>query len=710
MIKKISLVLILVLLIVLAKVFGVSDYLSFTFLKSQQSNLISFYEAKPLLMISGYFLVYVLATALSIPGATILTLGAGAIFGLGYGIAIVSFASSLGATCAFLVTRYLFRGGLEKKFSNQLKAFNDGVDKEGAFYLFTLRLVPLFPFFVINMLMGLTRMKALTFYGVSQIGMLAGTFVYVNAGTQLAKLESASGILSFNVLISFVLLGIFPLIAKKFTNSLKAKKVYAGFKKPETFDYNMVAIGAGAAGLVSTYIGAAVKAKVALIEKHKMGGDCLNTGCVPSKALIKSSKVAATFKKSDEFGIDPIDFKVNFQKVMNRVHRVIGEIAPHDSVERYTNLGVECIQGEAEIISPWEIKVGDRILRTKSIILATGAGPLIPKLPGLTSDMARTSENLWDLKELPEHLVVLGGGPIGCEMAQAFRRLGSQVTLIEAGDKILQREDEDVSSELTSRMTSEGVKILTLHKAIGFKLVGTQKIILVETRGKQIEIEYSECLLALGRRANTKMKGLDKLNLEISPSGTFVHDDYLRTKFPNVYVCGDCAGPFQFTHTAAHQAWYASVNALFSPFKSFKVDYRVIPWVTFTDPEVARVGLNEAEAKSKNIPYELTTYGLDDLDRAIAEGEAYGKIKVLTAPNSDKILGVTITGSRGGELLAEFVLAMKWGIGLNKILGTIHSYPTFPEAVKYLAGNWKKERKPEKILKMIEKFHAWRRT
>ncbi len=708
--KKILLLAVVALVLFAAYKTGLTDYLTFAELKSRQADLQLFYESNPWQMLGGYFALYVLCTALSLPGATILTLGAGAVFGLLSGVILVSFASTLGATLAFLATRYLLRATVEAKFKAQVDSINRGIEKEGAFYLFTLRLVPVFPFFLINMVMGLTKMPVLVYAFVSQVGMLLGTAVYVNAGTQLSQLDGVAGILSPGIIGSFVLLGVLPLVAKKLIDYLKAQKIYRGFKKPKQFDYNLIAIGGGSAGLVTAYISAAVKAKVALIEKHKMGGDCLNTGCVPSKALIKTAKLVQSTKRAEEFGLKPLAAVVDFPAVMARIQQVIAKIEPHDSIERYTNLGVDCITGEAEIVSPWEVKVNGKILTTKNIVLATGASPLLPSIPGLREVAPLTSENLWQLKHLPKRLAVLGGGPIGCEMAQAFARLGAHVTLVEASDRILVREDADVSHEVLKSFQHDGITVLTQHKAVSFGREGTEKWLNAVGPQGEVKVVFDEVLVALGRKANTKVPGLEKLNLELNPTGTFAHDELLRTKYPNVFVCGDCAGPYQFTHTAAHQAWYAAVNALFAPFKSFKVDYRVIPWTTFTEPEVARVGLSELEAKAKGIDVEITRYGLDDLDRAIADGDDHGFVKVLTAKGSDQILGATIVGVHAGDLLAEFILAMKWGIGLNKILGTIHAYPTFSEATKYTAGNWKKAHKPEAVLRWVEKFHAWRRS
>lgn len=709
--KKILILLFIALAFGLFKFFGISDYLTLDYIKDNQAQFQSYYLENSALTISIFFFVYIFTTALSIPGATVLTLLGGAIFGLGTGLIIISFASTIGATLSFLLTRTLFRESVERKFGKRIKGLNEGVEKEGAFYLFTLRLVPIFPFFLINLGMGLTRIKTFTFYFISQLGMLPGTAVYVNAGVQLSQIESLKGIVSLDVLGSLALLGIFPIIAKKFIEMLKARKVYAGYKKPKKFDYNMIAIGGGSAGLVTAYISAVVKSKVALIEKHKMGGDCLNTGCVPSKALIKSAKIAHAIKKSNEFGVSVEgDIKIDFAKAMNRVQDVIKKIEPHDSIERYSDLGVDCITGEAKIISPWEVEVNGKVLTTKNITIATGASPFVPVIKGIKEIDILVSENLWQIRELPKKFLVLGGGPIGLEMAQAFNRFGSDVSVVEMGEQILAKEDLDVAQSATKTLIKEGIKILTNHKAVEFIKKEGQKFLICESNEGNVEIEFDQVLVAVGRKANIKGFGLENLNIKIRKNGTIEANEYLQTNYPNIYVCGDVTGPFQLTHTAAHQAWYCVVNALFSPFKRFKVDYSVIPWVTYLDPEIATVGKNETTLKEEGIAYDLTKYGIDDLDRAIADGIDAGFVKVLSAKGSDKILGVTIVASGAGELLAEFVTSMKHGKGLNAILGTIHSYPTMSEANKYAAGNWKKANAPDKLLEYVMKFHAWRRS
>ncbi len=706
---KLILVATIVVLIVAFFVFDLQRFLTLEYLKDRQQAFADFYAANRLLTIAIYFILYVAVTALSLPGAAVMTLAGGGLLGFWTALVTVSFASTIGATLAFLASRFLLRDWVQGRFGDKLKAINEGVEREGSFYLFTLRLVPLFPFFVINLVMGLTPMRAGAYYLVSQIGMLPGTAVYVNAGTQLGQIESAAGILSPGILISFVLLGIFPLIAKRIIDIVKSRKAFDGWEKPEKFDYNLVAIGAGSGGLVSAYIAAAVKAKVALIEKDKMGGDCLNTGCVPSKALIRSAKMISYAKRAKEFGLQSGHFEYDFGEVMERVQRVIEKIEPHDSIERYTELGVECFTGSATITSPWTVEVNGETLSTRNIIVATGASPLVPPITGIDKVDYLTSDNLWQLRQNPGRLVVLGGGPIGSEMTQAMARLGAEVTQVEMMSRIMSREDPEVSEYVQKQLEVDGVQVLTGHMAKEVVVDGKKKTLLCEANGETVKIPFDQILVAIGRRPNVTGFGLEELGVEISARGTVAVDPLLRTNFPNIFAVGDVAGPYQFTHTASHMAWYAAVNALFGTFKSFKVDYSVIPWATFTDPEVARVGLSEDEAKAQKIAYEVTRFGLDDLDRAIADSEDHGWVKVLTKPGSDKLLGATIVGSHAGDLLAEYVLAMKHGLGLNKILGTIHTYPTMSEANKAAAGEWKKAHAPEKLLEWVEKFHTWRR-
>ncbi len=689
--------------------FGWDQYFSIANLKNHLSSFKDFYHQNKIITMMLYLAVYILMAGLSLPGAAIMTLAGGALFGLFYGTILVSFASTIGATLAFVFSRYMLRDWVQDKFSSKLTAVNKGIEKEGGFYLFTLRLVPIFPFFVINLVMGLTTIRTIVFYCVSQAGMLPGTIVFVNAGTQLAKLESVAGILSFNLLFSFALLGIFPIAAKRVTAYIRQQKVFSRYSRPASYDYNLVVIGAGSAGLVAAYTAAAVNARVALIEENKMGGDCLNTGCVPSKAFIASAKLCSYVKRAEEFGFDKATLGFNFASVMERIQAIIKKIEPHDSVERYTDLGVECFQGRASITSPFEVTINNNVLTTKNIIVATGAKPMIPELKGLESISYLTSDTVWDLRHLPKRFVVLGAGPIGCELAQGFSRLGSKVTLIQRGDQIMAKEDPDAAQLILAQFKDEGIEVLLNHSAKAVESFGEEKYLVCDHEGKEVKVVFDEMLIALGRVPNVRGFGLEELGVELKGNHSIETNEFLQTNYPNIYCSGDVHGQYLFTHTAAHESWYASVNALFGKLKKFRVDYRTIPWATYTDPEVARVGLNETDADRLNIAYEMVKYGIDDLDRAIADSEDKGFVKVLTVPGKDKIIGVTIVGNHAADMIAEFVLAMKHGIGLNKILGTIHIYPTMAEANKYAAGLWRKTHVPEKVLAWVEKYHTWMR-
>lgn len=692
-------------------VLDLGQYFSLDYLKSQQAQLDALVDERPVLVALVFFGVYVAVTGLSLPGAVIMTLAAGAVFGLLWGVVIVSFASTIGATIAMLAARFVLREQVARRFGKQLQRIDAGIEKEGAFYLFTLRLVPLFPFFAINLAMGLTKIKVPVFFVVSQIGMFAGTIVYVNAGTQLARIESLGDIGSVELLVSFTLLGLFPLIAKRIVGFIKARRVYRGFPKPDRFDTDVVVIGAGSGGLVAALIVATVKGKVTLVEKHKMGGDCLNTGCVPSKSLIRSAKLAEDMRRGASLGFKAIQPDFEFADIMERVQRIIRAIEPHDSVERYQSLGVDVEIGEGKILSPFSVLVNGKTISTRNIIIATGAQPFVPPIDGLDGADILTSENLWELRELPDQMVVLGGGPIGTELAQAFNRLGSKVTQVEALPRIMTREDPEISELVAATLRDEGVSILTSHMAFGVRKEAGGKQLLVRNveTNQERSIPFDALLVAVGRKANVKGFGLEELGIDITPAGTIAVDDYLRTRFPNIFAIGDVAGPYQFTHTASHMAWFAAVNALFGSFRKFRVDYSIVPWATFCTPEVARVGINETEAIAEGIDYEVTRYDVSELDRALADEEARGMVKVITARGKDKILGVTIAADHAGDLISEYVLAMKWGLGLKKIMGTIHIYPTLAEMNKFAASEWRKAHKPDGLLKWVGRLHSFRR-
>jgi len=692
-------------------------YFTLEQLKGSQDQFAQWLARHPVLVPTAFFVVYVAVTALSLPGAAIMTLAAGALFGLGQGLVLVSFASSIGATLAFLVARFLLRDSVKRRFGKRLSTIDKGLEKDGAFYLFTLRLIPVFPFFVINLVMGVTAIKTWTFYWVSQLGMLGGTVVYVNAGTQLASVKKMSDIASPELILSFVLLGIFPWIARALVRTVQRRRVYKGWPKPKRFDRNLIVIGGGAGGLVSAYIAAAVKAKVTLIEAHKMGGDCLNYGCVPSKALIKSAKVAHQMRHAENYGLKAQQPTFSFRRVMHRVTEVIRQVEPHDSAERYTSLGVEVLAGYAKLVDPWTVEIamndgGHRRLTARSIVIAAGAQPLLPPLPGLDEVDYVTSDTLWerfsDLDQPPRRLVVLGGGSIGCELSQAFARLGSEVIQVEMEDRLMLREDPEVSELAETSLAEDGVSVLTGHKAVRFERQGESKVLIMEHQGGEKRMEFDEVLVSVGRKPRLEGYGLEELGIDTDTDLSLETNEYLETLYPNIYAAGDVSGPYQFTHTAAHMAWYAAVNALFGQFKRFKVDYSVIPWTTFIDPEVARLGLSETEAREQDLDFEVTRFELAELDRAITETATRGFIKVITPRGKDKILGATIVGAQAGELMAEFVLAMRHGLGLNKILGTIHTYPTLAEANKYAAGEWKKAHAPQGALRWLARYHRWR--
>lgn len=690
---------------------GAADYLNLDALKARRSELAALVETRPLIVLAVFFLAYVAVAALSIPGAAVMTLAGGAIFGLWIGLVTVSFASVAGATLAFLSSRYLFRDWVTRRFGKRLEAVDRGLDRDGIFYLLAIRLNPVFPFFVVNLAMGLTRISALKFALVSQIGMLPATFVYVNAGTQLGRLGSLSEIASPQLIGSLVLLSLLPIFGKVAADAIRRRRAYKGWKKPRRFDRNLIVIGAGAGGLVTAYIAAAVRAKVTLIEADRMGGDCLNTGCVPSKALIRSARLAHEIRHGERFGLPSAEPAVDFQALFRRVKAIIAHIEPADSAERFRGLGVDVRHGHARIVDPWTVEVNGERLTSRAIVIAAGAEPVVPPIAGIETSGYLTSDTMWDAfaerEALPERLLVIGGGPIGVEMAQAFVRLGARVTLIEGGDRILPKEDGDVAATIAALLSEEGVDLRAGHEAV--RIDGKVLVARTEAGEPQTEsrIPFDDIILAVGRKPRLKGYGLEELGIDTDqPLET---NDWLETLFPNIFAVGDVAGAYQFTHAASHQAWHAAVNALFGGFRRFKVDYRVLPWVTFTDPEVAHVGHNEESASEAGIDHEVVRYGLGHLDRAVTESANEGFVKLLVAPGKDRILGATIVGHNAGELIAPIALAMKHDIRLKKLLGTVHAYPTMAEANKMAAGEWRKANQPERLLRLVETYHSWRR-
>jgi len=689
--------------------FDLGQYFTLQYAQSQITTLQDFRDENFTLAALVYFAVYVLISAASLPGALIFTLLGGAIFGLLWGTLLVSFASSIGATFSFLISRTLLREYVQSRFGDYLAPINRGIEKDGSFYLFSIRMVPLFPFFMVNLVMGLTPINVVSFYFASQIGMLLGTLVYVNAGSELAQITSLSGLVRAPVLFSLVMLGVFPLVGKLIVNSIQKNKVMKAYKRPGKFDANVVVIGGGSAGLVSAIIAVGAKAKTVLIEKDRMGGDCLNTGCVPSKSLLRSGRIMSYIRRAGEYGIEGATATVNFARVMERVQEVIKTIEPHDSMARFTSLGVECIAGDAKITSPYSVEVNGRTINTRAIIIATGGRPMVPPVPGLNEVGYLTSDTIWTLRELPKRLLVVGGGPIGCELAQAFNNLGAEVTQVDMAKRIMPREDAEVSELVMAQFRKQGIQLLTSHKLTRFGKDGGTKFMEAEHEGETVRVEFDQVLLAIGRKANVEGFGLEEMNMPLTAQGTIEVNNAMQTAFPTIFACGDVAGPYQFTHMASFQAFFAAINSLLGGWWRLRAKYNVVPWATFTDPEVARVGLSETEAKARGIRYEVTRYDMDHHDRSLADGEAHGFIKVLTVPNKDRILGVTIVGYHAGELIGEFVFAMTHGMGLKKIAAVTHIYPTLLEGNKFAANAWRNKRLPEKYFPWMEKFFRWQR-
>ncbi|WP_240547057.1 FAD-dependent oxidoreductase [Mesorhizobium tianshanense] len=640
---------------------------------------------------------------MSLPGATALTLIGGSLFGLWVGTLLVSFASTIGATISMVVARYFLRNSVERRFPEAVAKVDRGVASDGARYLFALRLVPVFPFFLVNVAMGLTRMPVITFAWVSQLGALPGTILYVNAGNQLGSIENAGDILSPRIILAFAALAALPFAAKAGSAWWGNRNALRKWRRPRRFDYNLLVIGAGSAGLVTAYIAAAARARVALIEQGKMGGDCLNTGCIPSKALIRSAKLAKEGNHPERFGLsgrlDP-----DFPAIMRRIEASIARVAPHDSVERYSRLGVDVVKGRAKVIDPWTVEVDGKRLTARRLVLATGAEPAVPPIPGLADVEPLTSETLWGLAEMPERLLVLGGGAIGCELAQSFARLGCNTTLVEAQSRLLSREDEEVSDAMRASLEADGVTVITGAGVHSFEQ-GAQSRFAVLSDDQRLS--FDRVLVAVGRRPRTRGFGIEELGL--LDDGRLIVDQRLRTRLPTIYAAGDVIGQLQFTHAAGHYAWFAAMNALFGNIKTWKSQTKAFPMVIYTDPEIARVGLSEDEARARSTAYEVTRYELAELDRAIADGANEGFVKVLTVPGRDRILGVTIVGARAGDMLGEFTLAMRHGFGLNAILRTVHPYPGWTEAAKAAAGEWRRSHMPGWAIKLSARILQWQR-
>jgi len=690
--------------------FALSQHLTLSQLKHHQLYLHSLVQDFPVQSVVIYFIAYIVMAGLALPGALIFTLAGGALFGLATGVILASFASTLGALASFLVARFFLHDFVQTRYQQRLTVINQKIQQQGATYLLFLRLVPAFPFFMVNLLMALTPISARTYYIVSQIGMLPATFIFVNAGTELAKISSVDDILSIPLLLSLLLLACLPFISKQLAKRVSCWRLYKSWQRPKKFDYHTIVIGGGAAGLVAAYTTQTLQGKVALIEKHQMGGDCLNTGCVPSKSILRTAKFIHDIGQHSNYGVQQAEFKLQFQQVMQRVREKISTIAPKDSIKRYNDMGVDCFQAHAQLLSPWQVEAVSEnskiTISAKNIILAGGATPNVPTIPGLENINYYTSDNIWHLDHLPEKLLIIGAGPIGCELGQAFVRLGAEVTMINRNERILTNEDPQAAHALQYALQQDGVKILNNFNPLRIDDNSKNFSLMGEQHNEILHIAFSHCLIATGRKPS--LLGCEALDIETNSHGQVITNDKQQTNYPNIYACGDITSPLQYTHSASHQAWYAAFNALFRPFKQFNCQLNHIPRAIYTDPEVASLGISEQQAIQKNIPHEISYFAMDDVDRAITDEATTGFIKVITRRNNDKILGVCIVGEHSSELIAEFVLAKTHNLGLNKILQTVHLYPTRGEINRLVAGQWRQKKFTAYQRKLLKLFQNWR--
>ena len=690
--------------------FALSQHLTLSQLKHHQLYLHSLVQDFPVQSVVIYFIAYIVMAGLALPGALIFTLAGGALFGLATGVILASFASTLGALASFLVARFFLHDFVQTRYQQRLTVINQKIQQQGATYLLFLRLVPAFPFFMVNLLMALTPISARTYYIVSQIGMLPATFIFVNAGTELAKISSVDDILSIPLLLSLLLLACLPFISKQLAKRVSCWRLYKNWQRPKKFDYHTIVIGGGAAGLVAAYTTQTLQGKVALIEKHQMGGDCLNTGCVPSKSILRTAKFIHDIGQHSNYGVQQAEFKLQFQQVMQRVREKISTIAPKDSIKRYNDMGVDCFQAHAQLLSPWQVEAVSKnskiTISAKNIILAGGATPNVPTIPGLENINYYTSDNIWHLDHLPEKLLIIGAGPIGCELGQAFVRLGAEVTMINRNERILTNEDPQAAHALQYALQQDGVKILNNFNPLRIDDNSKNFSLMGEQHNEILHIAFSHCLIATGRKPS--LLGCEALDIETNSHGQVITNDKQQTNYPNIYACGDITSPLQYTHSASHQAWYAAFNALFRPFKQFNCQLNHIPRAIYTDPEVASLGISEQQAIQKNIPHEISYFAMDDVDRAITDEATTGFIKVITRRNNDKILGVCIVGEHSSELIAEFVLAKTHNLGLNKILQTVHLYPTRGEINRLVAGQWRQKKFTAYQRKLLKLFQNWR--
>lgn len=687
--------------------FDLEQYLTLEMIQAKSGALRDQVQAHPWWAGSVFFAAYVALTVMSFPGTVVLTLLAGALFGLVGGTLMVSFASNIGALFAMLISRFLLRDWIQRRFAKQIASINRGLERDGAFYLFSLRLIPLVPFVLLNPALGLTRVSMWTFWWTTQAGMLPGHAIYVGAGRQLARIREISDILSPSLIGTLALLAIFPLAATKLLTLYKARKVYSGWQKPKSFEHNLVVIGGGSGGLTAARIAASMKARVALVERERLGGAALHSGSVPARALMRAANLHHTLRQGGTLGIR-MHTEVDFAEVMRQVRRTLDEAQGQVTAESSKTAGLEMVRGSAQLTSPWSVQVGNRTLCSRAIVIATGSHAIIPPIPGLEEVEPLTCENVWDLQQRPERLLVMGGEANACELAQAFQRLGCQVTLVVEGDMLLASAEPEARQAVTDALCADGVQVLLKVSPQRFEVAESERRLVCSIDEQNRFLAFDQVLLALGREAHLHDLGLEKLKLSTREDGSLEVDEYLATRYPNIYAVGAVTGPDSSFQSAKHHAWYAAANGLFSGFRRFMVSDRVVPRVAFTSPEIASVGLTEAQAKLAELEYEVTMLDLDSLEAAQMSIGNSGFLKVLTERGRDRIIGVTLVGDGASETLAVFVLAMKHKLGLNKLRRTVHINPTLAEASLAVAEAWRRAHTAKRSQTWAARLHRWR--
>lgn len=482
----------------------------------------------------------------------------------------------------------------------------------------------------------------------------------------------------------------------------------SGWRNPTpTGRYNLVVIGGGSAGLVAAVGAAGLGAKVALLERNLLGGDCLNVGCVPSKTLLRSAKVLGEIASAHHFGVGVESMRVDFRRVMERVHHVRAEISEHDSVHRLSKLGIDVFLGEAHFVGPHAITIDDQTLTFSKAVIATGSRPAVPPIPGLRETGYLTNETVWDLVDLPPRLAIIGAGPIGAELAQAFRRFGSEVAVFDVIPRLLGREDEDAAEVLRRTFEREGIALSLGSEILQVARREHAKELVYKQNGETHTLLVDEILVAAGRLPNLEGLHLEAANVAYHKRGVEV-DDTLRTTNPNIYAAGDVASRFQFTHVADATARMVLQNALF-PGPKKRLSDLIIPWVTYTDPEVAHVGMYEWEAEKAGIPVQTFVHAFADTDRGRADGEQEGFVKVHVKKGTDKMIGATIVGRHAGELISEITVAMSGRLGLRHLAAVIHPYPTEAEAIRKVADAYNRTRLTPTIAKFLKCWFNWQR-